>query len=74
MFILTQRPGLNFSCHSTICHIQTLEKKKFGIWKLCSWYAGGHGVKLASKQLYFCDLSSKSFKAGSCRNFEFGLY
>lgn len=74
MFVLTRGPGLNFSCHSTILCIQTLEKKKFGIWKLCSWYAGGNGIKLASKQLYFCDLSSKSFKAGSCRNFEIGLY
>lgn len=74
MYVLTRGPRLNFSCRSTILHLQTLEKKKFGIWKPCSWYAGGHGVKLASKQLQFCDLSNKSFKAGSYRNFEIGLY
>lgn len=61
------------SFNYTLC-ASSGEKETWDLGTIWSLYAGGHGVKLASKLLYFSDLSSKIFKSGSCRNFEIGLY
>ena len=62
MCVLTQGPRLNFCCHSTIFHLQTLEKKKFGIWKLCSWYAGGMELNWLQSSCSFVICPVKALK------------